>query len=90
MVDTNNKYFQKLNSSGYVSYKEMKYFKYASKKACSLGKLHLLPKIHKRLLNVHGRPVIFICAKPTENVSHFLDHNLKPNMQNGLSYIRDS
>ena len=28
LVDSSNKYFQKLNSSGYISYKEMKYFTY--------------------------------------------------------------
>ena len=27
---------------------------------------------------------------PTEKVSEFLDHHLKPIMQNGLSYMRDS
>ena len=37
-----------------------------------------------------GRPVISNCRMPTEKVSEFLDHHLKPIMQNGLSYIRDS
>ena len=68
----------------------MKYFTYEYKKACNLGKLYLLPKIHKRLSNVPGRPFISNCGTPTEKVSEFLDHHLKPNMQNGLSYIRDS
>ena len=31
LVDSSNKYFKKLNSSGYVSYKEMKYFTYESR-----------------------------------------------------------
>ena len=52
LVDSSNKYFTKTNSSGYISYKEMKYFTYEHKKACNLGKLYLLPKIHKRLFNV--------------------------------------
>ena len=60
LVESSNKYFKKLNSRGYISYKEMKYFKYEYKKACNLGKLHLLPKIDKRL-NVPGRPVISNC-----------------------------
>ena len=68
----------------------MKYFTYEYKKACNLGKLYLLPKIHKRLSNVPGRPVISNCGTPTEKVSEFLDHHLKAIMQNGLSYIRDS
>ena len=52
--------------------------------------MDLLPKIRKRLSNVPGRPVISNFGTPTEKVSEFLDHHLKPIMQNGLSYIRDS
>ena len=59
-----------------------------TKKACKLGNLYLLPKIHKRIFNVPGRPVISNCGKPTEKVSEFLDHHLKPVMQKGLSYIQ--
>ena len=90
LVDSSNKYFKKRNSSGHISNKEMKCFTYEYKKACNLGKLYLLPKIHKRLSNVSGRPVISNCGAPTEKVSEFLDHHLKLIMQNGLSYIRDS
>ena len=90
LVDSSNKYFTKTNSSGYISYKEMKYFTYEHKKACNLGKLYLLPKIHKRLFNVPGRPVTSNCGTPTEKVSEFLDHHLKPVMQKGLSYIRET
>ena len=55
-----------------------KYFLYNYKNACNLGKLYLLPKIHKRLFNVPGRPVISNCGTPTEKASEFLDHHLKP------------
>ena len=55
-----------------------------------MGKLYLLPKIHKRLENVPGRPVISNCATPTEKVSEFLDFHLKSVMQSGASYVRDS
>ena len=78
LIDSSNKYFKKFNSAGYISYKEMKYFTYEYKKACNLGKLHLLPKIH-----VPGRPVISYWGTPTEKVSEFLDHDLKPVMQKG-------
>ena len=50
----------------------------------------MLPKIHKRLSNVPGRPVISNRGTPTERASEFLDHHLKPVMQNRKSYIRDS
>ena len=55
-----------------------------------MGKLYLLPKIHKRLKNVPGRPVISNCGTPIEKVSEFLGHQLKPVLQNGWSYIKDS
>ena len=68
----------------------MKYFLYNYKNSTNLGKLYLLSKIHKRLSNVPGRPVISNCGTPTEKASEFLDHHLKPIMQKGKSYIRDS
>ena len=68
----------------------MKYFTYEFTKAFNLGKLYLLPKIHKRLFNLPGRPVISICRTPTEKVSGFLDHHLKAIMRNGFFYITDT
>ena len=68
----------------------MKYFIYEFKKACNLGKIYILPKIHKRLSDVPGRPVISNCGMPAEKVSEFLDYNLKPVMQKGKSYITNS
>ena len=56
-------------------------------KVTNLGKLYLLPKI-KRLANVTGKPVISNCGAPTGK--EFLDHHLKPVMQKGKSYIKDS
>ena len=49
------------------------YFTIDLKKATNLVKLYLLPKIHKRLFKVAGRPVISNCGTPTENVAAFLD-----------------
>ena len=88
LVDSSKKYFKKLSSSSCISYKEMKYFTYEHKKECNLRKFYLLPKIHKRLFNVPGRPVISNCGTPTEKISEFLDHHLKPVMQKGISYVR--
>ena len=47
----------------------------------------LLPKIHKHLSNVPGRPIISNCSTPTEKASEFLDFYLKQLMQNGWSYM---
>ena len=52
--------------------------------------MYLLPKIHKRLVNVPGRPVISNCGTPTEKASEFLDHHLQPIMKSGMSYIKDT
>ena len=54
-----------------------KYFSFEYKKTINSGKLYLLPKIHKRLKNVSGRPVISNCGIPIEKVSEFFDHHLK-------------
>ena len=56
----------------------------------NLGKMYLLPKIHKWLYDVPGRPVRSNCGTPIEKASAFLDNQFKEIMQNGWSYIKDS
>ena len=90
LVETSNTFFKNLKSRGCISEKDLKYFSYEFKKTSNLGKLYLLPKIHKRLSDVPGRPVISNCGTPTERISEFLDLHLKPIMRDGNSYIRDS
>ena len=84
LVDKSNEFFESLHSRKCITEKRQ------FKKKTNLGKLYLLPKIHKRLSNVPGRPVISNCGTPTEKASEFLDFYLKPLMQNGWSYIGDS
>ena len=69
--------FSSLKRRGFLTEKQMKYFTYEFKKATNFGKLYLLPKIHKRLHNVPGRPVISNCGSPKEKCSEFLDHHLE-------------
>ena len=90
LVESSNQIFHSLKRKGSITDKQLKYFLYNYKNATNLGKLYLLPKIHKRLSNVPGRPVICNCGNHTERASEFLDHHLKPVTQNGKSYIRDS
>ena len=90
LVDTSNNFFRGLKTEGFIAEKELKFFTYKYKKACNLGKMYLLPKIRKRLSDVPGRPVIPNCGMPTEKVSEYLDDHLKPVMQKGKLYIRDS
>ena len=46
-----------------------------------MGRFYLLPKIHKRLTDVPGRPVISNCATPTEKISEFVDFHLQPTIK---------
>ena len=90
LAETSNKLFRNLKSKGGIAEKQMKYFTIDFKKATNLGKLYLLPRIHKRLFEVPGRPVISNCGTPAEKVSEFLDSELKLVIQEGWSYIKDS
>ena len=60
------------------------------KKATDLDKLYLLPKIHKPLFEVPGKPVISNCGTSTEEVPEFLNSELKSVMQEDWSYIKSS
>ena len=90
LADNSNKLLRNLKTKRSITEKELKYFTIEFKKATNLGKLYLLPKIHKRLENVPDRPVISNCGTPTEKVSEFLNSQLKPVMQSSRSYIKDS
>ena len=50
----------------------------------------LLSKIYKRLEYVPIYAFISDCGTPTEKVSEFLDHRVKPTMQSVKSYIKDT
>ena len=90
LVARSNKIFKSIERKGAISEKEMKYFLYDYKNATNLGKLYFLPKIHKKLFNVTGRPIISNCGTPTEKASKFLDHHMELVMQSSWSYIKDS
>ena len=89
-TDKSNNFFKRLRKQKTITEKELKYFSYTFKNASCLGKMYLLPKIHKRLFDVPGRPVIANCGTPTEKVSEFLDHHLQPVMKSGKSYVKDT
>ena len=52
------------------------------------ARFYLLPKIHKRLHDVPGRPVISNCGYYTENISSFLDFHLQPLAREVKFYIK--
>ena len=55
-----------------------------------LGRFYLLPKIHKRLEKVPGRPVISNCGTATERISEFLDFYIQPLVDLVPSIIKDT
>ena len=71
-----------LNQEGKITEKHFEYFTIERKKATNLGRMYLLLKIHKRLCDVPGRPVILNCGTHTEKALEFLDNQLKDVMQN--------
>ena len=73
-----------------ISEKELKYFSYNFKNTSCLVKMYLLPKIHKTLNDVPGRPVISNCGTSTEKFSEFLDHQLQPIIKADKSNIKDT
>ena len=81
LVERSNKIFNRLRSLKIISEKELKLFTNNFKNATNLGKLYFLLKIRKRLSYVSGRPVISNCGTPTEKVSEYLHHILKPAMK---------
>ena len=79
-----------MKRKGKITEKELKYSIINHEKATNLVKMYLLPKFHKKLKDVPGKPVISNCGTPTERVSEFLDNQVKPVIQERMSYIKDS
>ena len=51
---------------------------------------YMLPKIHKRLVNPPGRPIVSGNGCPTERISQFVDFFLQPTVKELPSYIKDT
>ena len=71
---------------------DQKLYYYLLVKNPQLGRFYLLPKIHKRMTNVPGRPVISNNGTATERISAYLDYHLKtivPTVPHILQDTRD-
>ena len=87
LVSTIFKSLEKIRKRGDLSQNTLNYFLVKDPK---FARFYLLPKVHKRLHDVPGRPVISNCGFYTENISSFLDFHLEPLAQNVKSYIKDT
>ena len=56
--------FKSLSTHKFIMEEELKYLSYDLKIKTNLGKLYIFPKIHMRLYNVHGAPVILNRGTP--------------------------
>ena len=87
LVNTILKTLDKIRRRGDLSTDNLNYFLVKDPK---FARFYLLPKIHKRLHDVPGRPVISNCGYYTENISSFLDYHLQPLAQGVKSFIKDT
>lgn len=96
LVDTNpigevttiiDEKLKSLRDKGTITEENRKYLRGKNNK---LGRFYLLPKIHKRLVNVPGRPVISNCGTATEGVSEFVDFHLQPIVRTLPHIIKDT
>ena len=71
LTDKSNNFFKRLCKQKTITEKELKYFSYSFKNASCLGKMYLLPKIHKRLFDVPGRPVLLTVVLPLRKFRNF-------------------
>ena len=52
------------------------------------GRFYILPKVHKQ--GNPGRPIVSSNSHPTERISQFVDHHLKPLVRTTQSFIKDT
>ena len=87
LISTIHRTIEKIRKRGDLKKETIKYFEVKDPK---FARFYLLPKIHKQLNNVPGRPVISNCGYYTKNISAFLDFHLQPLAQAVKSYIKDT
>ena len=89
LIKTIHNTLEKIRKRGDISGDILDYFNVENPK---FGGFCLLPKIHKKMYEIPGRPATSNCGFHTENVSFFafLDHQLQPTVKQVKSYIKDT
>ena len=73
-----------MKRKGFITEKQLKYFRFDFQIFCNLGKIYFLPKIDKQLWKIPVKPVISKCGTPKEEVSEFLGKQLQPILRKGF------
>ena len=85
LIKTIHNTLEKIRKRGDISSGILDYFDVENTK---FVRFYLLPKIGKSMYDISGRPVISNCGFYTENISAFLDYQLKPIAMQVNSYIK--
>ena len=86
LIKTTHDTLEKIQRRGDISSNILDYLNVENIK---FGRFCFLPKTHKSMHNIPGRPMISNCGFYTENISAFLDHQLKPIAIQVKSYIKE-
>ena len=87
LVNTIIKALEKISFRGNLPRDSLNYFVTKDPK---FAKFYLLPKIHKDLHNVPGKPIIPNWGFCTENISSFVGYHLQSLTQKIKSHIKDT
>ena len=87
LISTIHEAIEKISKRDDLNADTIKYFMVKDPK---FARFYLLPKRHKRLHDVPGRPVISNCGYYTKNISSFLDFHLQSLAREVKSYIKDT
>ncbi len=80
-------FLTKMKNRGEISKKT---FEYLAPDQSRTPEFYLLPKIHKPQRPPPGRPIISANSCPTERISQFVDHFVKPLLPKIKSYLKDT
>ena len=86
MIKKVNNRVKKAHVDGSISDRTLEYLLVNS--TARAGRFYLLPKLHKK--GCPGRPVISGCNTPTQKISEFVDHHLKPLVASIPSFVKDT
>ena len=86
MIEKVNDRVKKVHNDGCISDSTLEYLLVNS--TARAGRFYLLPKIHKK--GCPGRPVISGRNTPTEKISEFVDHHVKPLVSTIPSFVKDT